>query len=80
MRVNGKDPSGWGIQSQDVGFPHSSEPELDEGELWVGGYPERVEADDMGTDERCPEVCEAKGRNQTTSNNMKPEPHPPAYT
>jgi|GEM_PF-2717782 len=34
MQVYGKDPSGWGIQSQDVGFPRSDE--LDEGGLWVG--------------------------------------------
>ncbi|MEM4004060.1 MAG: hypothetical protein QXM43_00305 [Desulfurococcaceae archaeon] len=28
----------------------------------------------MGSDEGCPEDCEAKGRYQTTSTNMKPEP------
>ncbi|MEM4924504.1 MAG: hypothetical protein QXE70_09095 [Ignisphaera sp.] len=30
---------GRGIQCQDVGVSHSCEPELDEGELWVGVSP-----------------------------------------
>ncbi|MEM1819239.1 MAG: hypothetical protein QW399_03765, partial [Sulfolobales archaeon] len=38
------------------------------------GYPERVEVNDMGTDERCPKVDETKGQDQTTSTNMKPKP------
>ncbi|MEM1606036.1 MAG: hypothetical protein QXW41_07340 [Fervidicoccaceae archaeon] len=32
----GKDPSGWVFKARMWGFPHSCEPELDEGELWVG--------------------------------------------
>ncbi|MEM4848646.1 MAG: hypothetical protein QXM55_03330 [Ignisphaera sp.] len=36
MWVYGKDPSGWVFKARMWGFPHSNEPELDEGELWVG--------------------------------------------
>ncbi|MEM2757648.1 MAG: hypothetical protein QW596_04320 [Sulfolobales archaeon] len=36
MRVRGEDPSGWAFKARMWGFPHSCEPELDEGELWVG--------------------------------------------
>ncbi|MEM2206369.1 MAG: hypothetical protein QW267_00405 [Sulfolobales archaeon] len=38
------------------------------------GYPEWVEADDVGVDERFSEVDEAKGWQQTTSTNMKTKP------
>ena len=45
------------------GSPHSSEPEQSyEGELWVGGHPEWVEANDMGPNDRGPEANETKGR------------------
>ncbi|MEM4613852.1 MAG: hypothetical protein QXJ56_07865 [Ignisphaera sp.] len=39
MWVHGKDPSGWVFKARMWGFPHSCEPELDEGELWVGVSP-----------------------------------------
>ncbi|MEM1680884.1 MAG: hypothetical protein QXZ56_06730 [Sulfolobales archaeon] len=38
------------------------------------GYPELVETNDVGVDERFSEVDEAKGWQQTTSTNMKPKP------
>ncbi|MEM1677860.1 MAG: hypothetical protein QXU96_02145 [Ignisphaera sp.] len=51
---------GRGIQCRDVGFPHSCEPEPYEGGAVGRGFPKGVEADDMGSNEGCPEDCEAK--------------------
>ncbi|MEM1665487.1 MAG: hypothetical protein QW417_07910 [Zestosphaera sp.] len=36
MWVCGEDSSGWAPKARMWGFPHSNEPELGEGEPWVG--------------------------------------------
>ncbi|MEM1913852.1 MAG: hypothetical protein QW067_12000 [Thermofilaceae archaeon] len=35
-KQHGQPPKWMSTRSRDVGFPHSNEPELDEGELWAG--------------------------------------------
>ncbi|MEM1962672.1 MAG: hypothetical protein QW564_07365 [Sulfolobales archaeon] len=39
MWVRGEDPSGWAFKTRMWRFPHGREPELNEGELWVGATP-----------------------------------------
>ncbi|MEM4811618.1 MAG: hypothetical protein QXO85_02010, partial [Sulfolobales archaeon] len=56
------------------GFPHSNELELDEGELWVGVTLNGLRTMMWAPMKRYPEDDEAKGRDQTTSTNMKPKP------
>ncbi|MEM4053554.1 MAG: hypothetical protein QW646_07375 [Ignisphaera sp.] len=74
MRVCGGDPSGWVFKAGMRGFPHGCEPEPYEGELWVEVSPKGWRPMTWAPMKRCSEDCEAKGRYQTASNNMKPEP------